>query len=95
LAAIDDHGPIAFKLFLIRHFQPRPVVMNKTDLIELAKRYFLADDALSTPNLIRKIQIAQGNADCFATGKRSCDQATCPWREDCFRQSAADSQFAL
>lgn len=69
--------------------------MNKNELIELARRYFIADDGLSMPNLIRKIQVAQGNPQCFATGKRSCEQAACPWREDCLPKSdAVDSQLS-
>ena len=64
--------------------------MNKNDLIELARRYFIADDGLSMPNLIRKIQVVQGNPQCFATEKRSCDQAACPWREDCLPKFDAD-----
>ena len=40
--------------------------MNKNDLIELARRYFIADTGLSMPNLIRNIQVAQGCPQCFA-----------------------------
>jgi len=40
--------------------------MNKNDLIELARRYFIADVGLSMPNLIGKIQVAQGSTQCFA-----------------------------
>lgn len=64
--------------------------MNKSDLIELARRYFIADDGLSLPNLIRKIQVAQGNPQCFATGKLGCDQTACPWREECLPKSDVD-----
>ena len=63
--------------------------MNKTDLIELANRYFLADDGLGTSNLIRRIQVTQGNIGCFATGKRSCEQTNCPWRDDCLPPAEA------
>jgi hypothetical protein len=66
--------------------------MITTELIELARRYFLADDGLSQANLIRKIQVAQGNPQCFATGKRSCDQSACPWREDCLTNPGVDLQ---
>ncbi|MCF8211684.1 MAG: hypothetical protein K9K38_20130 [Rhodoferax sp.] len=61
--------------------------MNKTDLNELAKRYFLASDGKTVPQLIRKIQAAQGHADCFATGKLRCEELTCPWREQCLPDS--------
>jgi len=57
--------------------------VNKKELIELATQYLIADDGLSKSNLIRKIQLAQGKQDCFATGKNHCDQTACPWRKDC------------
>ena len=34
--------------------------------------------------LIRAIQRAEGNADCFATARvNDCNQINCLWREDC------------
>lgn len=35
--------------------------------------------------LIREIQRKEGNFDCFATGKRYCDQPACCWRGDCIK----------
>lgn len=67
--------------------------MNQRDLIELAKKYFIFDAGLSKANLIRKIQVEQGHTDCFATGKRSCDQTTCWWRTDCLSESGEDRQI--
>jgi hypothetical protein len=67
--------------------------MHTPDLASLAKRYLLSADSLSMPQLVRKIQLAQGNQDCFSTGKRSCEQTQCPWRKDCFAHSEQDSQF--
>lgn len=35
--------------------------------------------------LIKMIQIAEGNFDCFASAsKGECDQKDCLWRKDCF-----------
>lgn len=35
--------------------------------------------------LIRAIQLAEGNFDCFATANHGeCNQTACLWREDCF-----------
>jgi len=43
---------------------------------------------LPKSELIRSIQIAEGNFACFATATRGqCDQAGCLWREDCFRSA--------
>jgi hypothetical protein len=62
--------------------------MSNGDLIELAHRYFISDSGLSSENLIRKIQVAEGNIDCFKTGKNECDQTACRWRKDCLGKSA-------
>jgi hypothetical protein len=40
---------------------------------------------LSKAELIRKIQKAEGNFDCFGTAKGYCDQFECCFREDCFK----------
>lgn len=69
-------------------------VVNKAELLKLARQYFIADAGLSTANLIRKIQIAEGNVDCFATGKKQCEQMTCRWRAECLTDSAEASTDA-
>lgn len=33
--------------------------------------------------LIKKIQRAEGNFDCFGSAKEYCDQNNCLWRQDC------------
>lgn len=66
--------------------------MNQKDLLDLAKKYFIFDAGISQSNLIRKIQVEQGHADCFATGKTSCDQMACHWRQDCHAASAENAQ---
>jgi len=39
----------------------------------------------SKKDLIRNIQKAEGNFDCFATAKNHCDQLACSWRSDCIK----------
>ncbi len=39
----------------------------------------------SKKELIKKIQKAEGNFDCFATAIHFCDQNDCLWRIDCLR----------
>jgi hypothetical protein len=39
----------------------------------------------SKKELIRTIQKAEGNFDCFASSRNSCDQLGCCWRSDCLR----------
>ena len=42
---------------------------------------------LSKAELIRRIQKAEGNFDCFGTAKEFCDQIQCCFREDCLGSS--------
>lgn len=42
----------------------------------MGKKYTKAD-------LIRKIQIEEGNQPCFKSAKDSCEQMDCCWRKDC------------
>jgi glycyl-tRNA synthetase (class II) len=65
--------------------------MNQKELLKLAGQYFISDAGLSVANLIRKIQIAEGHVDCFATGKTRCDQMGCRWRKDCLPESAENA----
>lgn len=40
--------------------------------------------------LVKQIQITEGNFDCFATAcNGTCDQENCLWREDCLDVSGA------
>lgn len=39
----------------------------------------------SKKDLVKKIQRAEGNFDCFSTAKGSCTQLSCCWRSDCIR----------
>ncbi|MGD9106343.1 MAG: hypothetical protein PVJ50_09730 [Desulfobacterales bacterium] len=38
---------------------------------------------LDITNLIRSIQRAEGNTDCFQKGISDCDQSDCKWRSFC------------
>ena len=40
---------------------------------------------LSKVELIRRIQRAEGNFDCFGTAVEHCDQFQCCFREDCLK----------
>jgi hypothetical protein len=42
---------------------------------------------LSKGGLIRRIQRAEGNFDCFGTAKDYCDQFQCCFRDDCLKPS--------
>jgi hypothetical protein len=36
-------------------------------------------------NLIRSIQRAEGNLDCYRRGRQGCDRMDCAWRDHCLK----------
>ena len=45
---------------------------------------------LKKTDLIKTIQVEEGNFDCFGTAFTSeCDQDDCVWRKDCFTSAKA------
>jgi hypothetical protein len=55
-------------------------VREKAKVLGLKKTF-----GLSKAELIRQIQMAEGNFDCFGTAKDFCDQFQCCFREDCLK----------
>jgi len=43
----------------------------------------MKNDFLDITELIRSIQRADGNVDCFRRSEGFCDQLDCPWRRYC------------
>lgn len=62
--------------------------MQLQEIREIAKAHGLKASGTNKQQLIKNIQIAEGNFDCFATAKDGyCDQLNCRWRDDCFKIS--------
>lgn len=62
--------------------------MNLPEIREIARTRGLKPRNLNKMELIRSIQLNEGNFDCFATAfGGSCDQDGCLWRKDCFSAS--------
>jgi len=57
--------------------------MKMADIRKKAKEMGLKPPRLTKVELIRSIQVAEGNFPCFATAMGYCDQFNCMWREDC------------
>jgi len=53
------------------------------DVRKKAQKLGLNALGVQKPHLIRAIQAAEGNTACFSTGRETCDQLACCWREDC------------
>jgi hypothetical protein len=59
--------------------------MKLDEVRSIAKSIGLLPGKLRKLDLIKSIQRAEGNFDCFASAKNSeCDQLECIWRGDCF-----------
>jgi hypothetical protein len=58
--------------------------MRRQELVAIAKAKNIIVRNHSNGNIVRAIQRAEGNYDCFGTDKaRRCEQRNCLWREDC------------
>jgi hypothetical protein len=58
--------------------------MKLEEIKEIAKQLDIKVAKLKKADLVRAIQLAEGNEVCFETGKASeCAQAGCLWRSDC------------
>ncbi len=58
--------------------------MKMQDIRVIAKRMEIKTSRMSKLNLIREIQVAEGNNACFASEVAAdCDQHSCIWRDDC------------
>ena len=52
----------------------------------IAKTKGIKTGNMKKENIIRAIQRAEGNFDCFGTASQGvCNQANCLWREDCLQ----------
>ncbi|MCL4491166.1 MAG: SAP domain-containing protein [Nitrospirae bacterium] len=62
--------------------------MKTRDIKMIAGKKGIKPGAMKKEELIRAIQRAEGNFDCFATSRvRGCGQVNCLWKEDCVSAS--------
>lgn len=60
--------------------------MTVNQIKEIAKIKDIKVGKMKKENIIRAIQRAEGNFECFGTAKAGvCDQYNCLWREDCLK----------
>jgi hypothetical protein len=63
---------------------------------EIAQKNGIAPGKMNRTGLIRAIQRAEGNSDCFATVHvNDCNQANCLWRADCRAEVLANADLPL
>jgi hypothetical protein len=64
---------VRFKIQLLDKVGTEETFKSKPDYVDLV-------------NLIRSIQRAEGNFDCYRTGRQQCDQMNCFWRDHCLKE---------
>ncbi|RNC73282.1 MAG: SAP domain-containing protein [Desulfuromonadales bacterium] len=58
--------------------------MKMQEIKEIAKQRGVKAGTMKKADLIRAMQQAEGNRDCYETGvSAECGQGECLWREDC------------
>jgi len=65
------------KIFVLESFMKLNQIQAK------AKDMGLDFASMKKDDLIRSIQAKEGNEACYKSGRFSCDQYGCCWREDC------------
>ncbi|MBI5640216.1 MAG: SAP domain-containing protein [Nitrospirae bacterium] len=61
--------------------------MNLKEIKEIAKKKGIKAGKMSKEDIIRFIQRAEGNFECFGTAlSGECSQTDCAWRSDCLNQ---------
>lgn len=59
--------------------------MTVKELQKLAKDLGIKTTGLKKVEVIKAIQRAEGNFDCFGTASNYCDQMSCLFRQDCLK----------
>jgi hypothetical protein len=58
--------------------------MKVAEVKEIAAQRGIKAGKMNKRDLIRTVQVTEGNENCFDTGKsRECGQIECLWRDDC------------
>ncbi len=70
--------------------------MQMKKIKEIAKKNGITPGSMSRTELIRAIQRAEGNSDCFATMHvNDCNQMDCLWRVDCQAEVIATADIPI
>jgi hypothetical protein len=65
--------------------------MEMKEIRSIARKRGIAPGRMGKEEIIRAIQRAEGNFDCYGTATEEvCDQEGCLWREDCFFDSTKE-----
>lgn len=59
--------------------------MKLGEIKKKAKKFGVKPGKMGKTELIKSIQRAEGNFDCFGTAADYCDQLGCAWRDNCLK----------
>lgn len=59
--------------------------MKVADIRKKAKSLGVETGKLARKDLVRAIQAAEGNPQCFDSGRNDCPEMKCCWRKDCIQ----------
>jgi hypothetical protein len=59
--------------------------MKMNEIRKMAKNMKINSFGKTKVDLVREIQLKEGNFDCFGRVTDFCDQMDCCFREDCFK----------
>ena len=59
--------------------------MTMYEIRVIANKMGINPNKMNKTDLIRSIQIQEGNTPCFKTTGTHCDQADCLWKSDCLK----------
>lgn len=57
--------------------------MTVKEIKAIAEKMGITNSKMKKMDLIRAIQVQEGNSPCFKTEAESCDQTDCCWHNDC------------
>lgn len=63
--------------------------MKMPEIRSKAQRLGIKPGKMNKSDLIRAIQMQEGNTPCFGTTMSPCDQEACCWRADCLAMAAS------
>ena len=70
--------------------------MNMQDIRKMAKRLDINTKRVKKLELVRSIQLEEGNFACFMTAEKGiCDQDGCLWRKDCLKISSKKGNIRI
>jgi hypothetical protein len=71
-------------------------IMQMKKIKEIAKKKGVNAGKMGRIELVRAIQRAEGNSDCFATVHvNECNQINCLWRADCKAEVIAEADIPI